>query len=42
MDDVFEYLIYLVSDEMRSEISPRIRFMIQDVIDVVMPQSITN
>ncbi|XP_015370986.1 PREDICTED: eukaryotic translation initiation factor 4 gamma 3-like isoform X2 [Diuraphis noxia] len=37
LEDIFEHLIYLVSDEMRSKISPRIRFMVKDVIDVVMP-----
>lgn len=38
--DIFEHLIYLVSDEMRSKISPRIRFMVKDVIDVVMPSRV--
>jgi len=42
LNDVFEHLIYLVSDEMRSRLSPRIRFMIKDVIEVVMTQSILN
>ncbi|KAL4148592.1 hypothetical protein QTP88_002781 [Uroleucon formosanum] len=40
LEDVFEHLIYLVSDEMRSKISPRIRFMVKDVIDVVMPSRV--
>lgn len=40
--DVFEHLIYLVSDEMRSKISPRIRFMVKDVIEVVMSRNILN
>lgn len=43
LDDVFEHLIYLVSDEMKSKLSPRIRFMVKDVIEVIIiPQSILN
>jgi len=37
LEDIFEHLIYLVSDEMRSKISPRIRFMVKDVIETIMP-----
>ncbi|XP_060880120.1 eukaryotic translation initiation factor 4 gamma 3-like isoform X1 [Metopolophium dirhodum] len=40
LEDIFEHLIYLVSDEMRSKISPRIRFMVKDVIEVVMPSRV--
>lgn len=41
--DVFEHLMYLVSaDEMKSRISPRIRFMIRDVLDDIMPRSILS
>lgn len=42
MEEEFEHLLYLVSDEMRSKISPRIRFMIEDVIEMVMPTNILN
>jgi len=42
MDHIFKHLMYLMSDEMRSKISPRIRFMVQDVVEVLIPQSISN
>lgn len=42
LNDVYAHLIYLVSDEMRSKISPRIRFMVKDVIEVIIPESILN
>lgn len=43
MLDVFEHLMFLVSaDEMKSRISPRIRFMIRDVLDEIMPRSILS
>ncbi|XP_025197500.1 eukaryotic translation initiation factor 4 gamma 3-like [Melanaphis sacchari] len=40
LEDIFEHLLYLVSDEMRSKISPRIRFMVKDVIEVIMPSRV--
>lgn len=35
MEDVFDNLLYIVSDEMRSKMSPRIRFMVEDVIEIM-------
>ncbi|VVC28752.1 Armadillo-type fold,MIF4G-like, type 3 [Cinara cedri] len=42
LKDVYDNLIYLISDEMKFKISPRIRFMIKDVVEMIMPCNILN
>lgn len=34
--------MYLISDEMKFKISPRIRFMIKDLVEVLMPCNILD
>ncbi|XP_050428634.1 eukaryotic translation initiation factor 4 gamma 3-like [Adelges cooleyi] len=42
LNEILRHLTYLTSDDMRHKISPRIRFMIRDVIELTMNMNISD